>query len=484
MIRFVILAALTFSVACDGDLGGTADGAISDAATDSDSGATDSGATDSGANDSGIMDSGAIDSGRGDSGPSDGGVDGGVDGGRDSGVDLDFVPRTLRSAVTRVQPMTGIVLWENSHNGDPIKTSDAVQLEYAYFPPSSIVTARDTYDWRALDGFLDRIAGRSHQALVRFYYTYPGRETVVPAYIKALPDYDETVGTTEGMRTVFPDWSHPELRRAHRAFLEAFAARYDDDARVAFLQIGFGLWGEYHIYDGPNDIGEQFPSHAYQRELVRALDAAFTELSWSVSIDAGSSYYAPFATDAALRALRFGNFDDSFMHSEHHRYNRDMWRVFGHETRMLRAPHGGELSYYTTFDQRNVLNIAGIHGRTYEELSAQYNITYMIGNDQPRYQSTARIRDAGMANGYRFAITTFETSTNAANVTVRNNGAAPIYYDAYVAVNGVRSADTLKGLAPGASLTTRIGEGGASPTVTIECDRLVAGQSIQFDAEL
>ena len=51
-----------------------------------------------------------------------------------------------------------------------MKQSDAIALEYAYVRPSSIVTARDTYDWSGFDAFLDRIAGRGHQAVVRFYY--------------------------------------------------------------------------------------------------------------------------------------------------------------------------------------------------------------------------------------------------------------------------------------------------------------------------
>ena len=135
---------------------------------------------------------------------------------------------------------------------------------------------------------------------MRFYYVYPGEETAVPDYLKALPDYDETVGSTEGMRTVFPDWTHDELRRVHLQFYERFAARYDEDARIAFLQTGFGLWGEYHIYDGPRVIGETFPSEAFQAEFVRHLDAQFDTLHWSLSIDAAADEYSPFANDAAL----------------------------------------------------------------------------------------------------------------------------------------------------------------------------------------
>lgn len=391
---------------------------------------------------------------------------------------------SLSSTIDRVQPMTGIVLWEESWNPSAIKQSDALQLEYAYVPFDSIVVSRNTYDWSALDALLNRVAGREHQALIRIYMTYPGRPAAVPTYIEEETNYQQVSGIVEGMNTGFPDWSHPELERAYLSFYEAFAARYDNDARLAFLQVGFGLWGEYHIYQGPNEIGFQFPSKEFQRTFFTQLAEDFRELKVSISIDAGADYYSPFASSPELRALNIGNFDDSFMHEQHAGYNRDMWRVFEHQNRFARAPHGGELSYYSIFDQQNALNPQGIYGRTYESLSSDYNISYMIGNDQPSYHSIERIQEAGMSNGYRFRITAFSANQNRSAVSVTNEGIAPIYYDAFVAVNGVRSSRSLKGLLPGETIDISVAAGGETPTLTIECDRLVAGQSIQYLADL
>ncbi len=461
VLLFVLFGCSTAPAAEDASLGISSifDGAVVDGVT-SDGTLMDASAADVSATDGGAVDaSGALDAAA-------------------------FVPIPLRGEVTRVQPMTGIVLWEESWNDHTIKESDAVSLEYAYVQPSRIITGVDRYDWSGFEAFLDRIAGREHQALVRFYYTYPGRETAVPDYIKALPGYEETTGQVEGMRTHFPDWRSAELQRAHLGFFDAFAERYDDDPRIAFLQVGFGLWGEYHIYEGPRRLGREFPSKEFQRRFFDTLDGAFDTLHWSISIDAGDGTYSPMADDAALRARRFGNFDDSFMHANHDDYNESMWNLFEHGTRFLRAPHGGELSYYTDFDQRHVLDPEGTHGRSYESLAARFHISYMIGNDQPSYQSVARIQQAGMANGYRFAITPFEASGMQSLVRVENEGIAPIYYDAFVAVDGVRSDESLRGLGPGQSLELLIGAGGEDPGLTIECDRLVPGQRILFDAAL
>lgn len=259
---------------------------------------------------------------------------------------------------------------------------------------------------------------------------------------------------------------------------------YDDDPRIAFLQVGFGLWGEYHIYDGPREIGRTFPGHDFQRRFFTTLDGLLRELAWSVSIDAGDTTYSPLRDDAGLRALRFGLFDDSFMHAEHDGYNASMWRALDHTSRVARAPHGGELSYYTDFDQRNALRPEGIHGRTYEALSRTYGISYMIGNDQPAYHEVARLREAGMANGYRFRVTAFEANDVSVRVVVQNEGIAPIHYDTFVEVDGVRAPDSLRGLMPGEELETTWPVPAGPRVLSIACDRLVAGQTIEFDADL
>ena len=87
----------------------------------------------------------------------------------------------------------------------------------------------------------------------------------------------------------------------------------------------------------------------------------------------------------------------------------------------------------------------------------------MIANDQPKYRPIDRLRSAGLACGYRFQIAGFEAGANRSRVTVANRGVAPIYHDAYLAVNGVRSERSLKGLLPGASRTDEIASGGSSP---------------------
>ena len=89
-----------------------------------------------------------------------------------------------------------------------------------------------------------------------------------------------------------------------------------------------------------------------------------------------------------------------------------------------------------------------------------------------------------MLCGYRYEITDVRVKEDSTCVQIKNSGVAPIYYDAYVAVNGVRSEYSLKDLQPGQSRWVGIPAGSTDMEITIECDRLVSGQKIEFDADV
>ncbi|WP_058833906.1 hypothetical protein [Luteimonas abyssi] len=402
-----------------------------------------------------------------------------------------YVPVPLQATIDRVQPMTGIVLW-NDNVSALNALGDDVQLEFAYFKYSDVVQSPGTYDWSAVEARLASAAARGHPMILRFHDTYPGHTQVsIPAYVDAASDHTASYVQVEGQTTFVPDWRSATLRAFILEFYTRFAERYDLDPRIAFLQTGFGSYAEYHLWAGPLTLGHTFPSKAFQQQFLEHLDDAFVETSWSVSIDAASSTYSPFSAVPSLRQQRFGVFDDSFMHENHsatnQEYNRASWLFFG-DQRYLTSPAGGELNYYSDYDQANVLNLPnGAWGRSFESFVEQYRISYMIGNDQPLFQPLARIRQAAMATGYAFRITALSSNGECVELAVRNEGVAPIYYDAWPAVDGQRIGPSLKGLAPGAE---QAGAGcigphtGTALQVGIESDRLVPGQQIQFNASL
>ncbi len=389
----------------------------------------------------------------------------------------------LQSKITGVQPMTGIVLWTTNEFKE--KYADIFSLEFRYCGYNEVVDAEGRYDFSKIDEILDDVASRNHQAIIRFYFCYVGKETTVPDFIRNRPDYDETIGKSEGKKTHFCDWSNSALQEFTISFYSKIAAKYDNDPRLAFLQTGFGLWAEYHIYDGPREIGKTFPSKEFQASFLKHMDATFQNLPWSVSIDSSDSNYAPVEDNEELLALGFGVFDDSFLCKQHARENAIDWKILGLD-RWKQHPGGGEFSYYNARDQKNALAVSGPNGVSFEESAKKFHITYMIGNDQTRYQKKERIRQASMFAGYRFRVTKAVQIGGTLRLTVTNEGIAPIYRDAYFAAGKKRSTTSLKGLLPGENLVceiTSIGKEDLSQ-ITIQCDAILPSQKIEFAADL
>lgn len=389
---------------------------------------------------------------------------------------IEFENIYLDNTITKVQPMTGIVFWDDSNDNN----TDAISLEYSYMRFDDIIEDSADYNWDAVENKLNDIASRKHQAIFRFRYIYPGKTTTIPQYILDRADYTEVIAKSEGKDTHFADWTCVELKRFTLEFYTRFAERYDKDPRLAFIQVGFGLWAEYHIYSGPNKIGEQFPDKEFQEEFFHHLDANFIHTPWSISIDAADDYYTPFADKPELKDIRFGLFDDSFMHKSHGGYNTRSWNFFDRERYQI-SPAGGEFSYYSDYDQQHVLDYpGGPYGLPFEYYAEDFHISYMIGNDQPAYQTMERIKEASLAAGYKFKIASLKTATDTSVFEITNYGVAPIYHDAYIAINGNRCSESLKLLAPGDTKTFSLSTGAKDAEITIESDRLVDGQEIQF----
>ncbi len=411
--------------------------------------------------------------------------------------------------------MTGLVLWPDEAEERRKTYGETIQLEFSYCLPCKVVTgcAADgtiQYDWSWFDNLLADVASRGHQLVARFRYEYPsgtdvnGQKgtTAVPDYIKQRSDYHETYASNAGGDgpTYYADWSCEELRRFTLQFYTDFARRYAADNRLAFLEVGFGHWSEYHIYGTDLKLGTNFPSKDFQKQFFVHMSQVMTAIPWLVSIDAADDEYSPVVDNSELMALRFGLFDDSFMHKTHEigtsdGYNEECWNAIGQGSRWQTGVCGGEISYYSSKDQKNFLDPNGLYGHIWAEQAAKYHITFMIANDAPRggVATPERFRDGSMATGYRFAITRCETDGQSTRIRITNRGIAPIYRDAWVAVGAVRSEQSLSGLLPGQEMditidapieTTADGSPSADSDVQIVSDAILPTQSIEYEADI
>ena len=420
----------------------------------------------------------------------------------------EWQPQQLQRNITHPQPMTGLVLWPDEAEDRKATYGESITLEFSYCLPCKVVTGCDEdgniqYDWSWFEQLLDEVSARGHQLVARFRYEYPsgtdvdGRKgtTAVPAYIKQRSDYHETYASNPGGDgpTYYADWSNAELQRFTLQFYSDFCQRYAHDVRLAFLEVGFGHWAEYHIYGTTLQLGVNFPSKAYQKRFFEHMSQVADGLPWLVSIDASDDEYSPVVDDEEFMALTFGLFDDSFMHKDHEigskdGYNEECWNAIGQGTRWQTGVCGGEISYYKDSDQKNFLNPAGMYGHTWEEQAAKYHITFMIANDAPRgsYGKPARFREATMASGYRLAVKECATDGTSTRLLVTNEGIAPLYRDAWFAIGGVRSTTTLCGLLPGEEREVIIQ---ALPQtdgsdICVQSDAILPEQEIEFRADL
>ena len=309
----------------------------------------------------------------------------------------------LKRQITHPQPMTGLVLWPEQAAKRNSTYGKSIQLEFSYCLPCKVVKGCEEdgtieYDWSSFDKLLNEVASRGHQLVARFRYEYPsgtdvdGKKgtTAVPDYIKQRSDYNETYNedpSGDGP-TYYADWSNTELQRFTLQFYSDFAQRYAHDARIAFLEVGFGHWSEYHIYGTKVQLGVNFPSKTFQTKFFKHMKSIADGLPWLISIDASDDTYSPILANSTLMNISFGLFDDSFMHKTHEigtkdGYNEQCWNSIGKGTRWKKGVCGGEISYYSSSDQKNFLNPDGMYGHTWEEQAAKYHITFMIANDAP-----------------------------------------------------------------------------------------------------
>lgn len=411
----------------------------------------------------------------------------------------------LTRQITHVQPMTGLVLWPDEAKNRHDEYGQTIQLEFSYCLPCKVVKGCNDdgtiiYDWSWFDNLLADVASRGHQLICRFRYEYPSGmdvdrnpgTTAVPEYIKQRPDYHETYAKNPAGDgpTYYADWSNIELQRFTLQFYTDFAARYAHDPRLAFVEVGFGHWSEYHIYGTRLQLGINFPIKDFQKQFLEHLCNVMADIPWAISIDATDDEYSPIITDEKLMAIQFGLFDDSFMHKAHEigtsdGYNEECWNAIGRGIRWETGVCGGEISYYDSKDQHDFLNPDGLHGHTWEEQAAKYHITFMIANDalEGRFATPERFLEGSLATGYRFVVTDCETNGTSTRLTVTNKGIAPIYRDAWFAVGDVRSSVSLKGLLPGDELQIEIpaAPNADGSNIRIASDCILPGQTIEFE---
>lgn len=218
------------------------------------------------------------------------------------------------------------------------------------------------------------------------------------------------------------DFTSDEFDARLKRLMERLGALWDDDPRVAYVQMGiYGTWGEQHGTSVPEYVGEYF--HQY-----------FTNKNVEVRYSDGWEDFS------------FGQYNDSIANMR----TIDEWKTqeVGGETAFDYngfaitgyCPHE---SYTQDENTNNVANmLRNIHATyttwigeyTYRDKTEEHNgLNYYYPN-RTKINENAEIIQS--AFGYRFVITEFEYEKTiqpgddfAVQFKVKNEGSAPIYYN-------------------------------------------------------
>jgi hypothetical protein len=357
--------------------------------------------------------------GPNDAGGATGGADGGdrVDGGGEHAAPASVTVQLTETSEAFRNPMKGFrpsrYIPDATFKDYEYTSTYKHYIPYSALESSAADTAQKIKDWS--DASWGGLRARNLKVIPRVVIVYPG----TGEYWGDLP-HDGTPA----------EWATPELQARLVAFVAKLGQAWDDDPRVAAVEMGlWGKWGEHNIY--PDTVGgsDRIPA-GFQKALGDAFVAAFKKKKILVR-------YPNTFTDYA----NFGFYWDSFALPDDDNAGggagivaRDVWR-----SQMV----SGEVAY----DWGDQSKLGGSPNGT---LGSAANTDYVIGQIQRLHASSlgwiaeytpdggtisANAARAQKALGYRFVIKGATFSGNVSSggtmsvaLTVTNVGSAPFYY--------------------------------------------------------
>jgi len=305
-------------------------------------------------------------------------------------------------------------------------------MEWFYLPLSSVVTAPEAYDWTPVENQLTAIAGRGHQAVFRFYVDYPKHTTGIPEYLLTAGLRTFPYGDSDNLRSttpsVSPDYRDPRLIDCLVKFVRAFGAKYDGDARIAYLQVGlYGFWGEWHVHNHP--LRGEPEGWEIQQKDKDAILQAYVESFHRTLIEVRQ----PHVTNNKALLTNFGFHDDSLLKDTTGKEKWQFWpqmEEVGVTQSWQRRPMGGEI--YPQLQVGLWDAWPNKQGQDMSDVIKTTHATWMLDSDlfktAPTDQELANALRAERTMGYTFFCKEFAVTGTTVTMRVENQGVAPMYY--------------------------------------------------------
>ncbi len=154
------------------------------------------------------------------------------------------------------------------------------RLVHAYISWRELEPERGVFAWDELEAknFFDHWSSKGVQIVTRIMLDYPTDNPnliEIPDWLYEMIDGDGTWYQTSEIGSGFsPNYSNPILIAEHERMIKAFGERYNNDPRIAFIQLGsIGHWGEWHTWpNGSGEFPEEYVANQYMQHYVEALD--------------------------------------------------------------------------------------------------------------------------------------------------------------------------------------------------------------------
>ena len=313
--------------------------------------------------------------------------------------------------------------------------------------------AKGVYDWTELEKLLNALAehGMGYALRVLPYS---------PSYINADDTPEEAYDWTpsfvykagakkitatlqwNGYHATVPVWDDPVYLQAAKEFAKALAAKYDGDPRIEYIDIRtFGEWGEWHA---SHLDGSEMPSDAVKMDMLDYYASLFKKTLLVLPSNGSGDVYT--------HALELGitKRDDGFIgtpgrpDSLVRAYEANLPTIaenMAGYTTMLEYTDVVPGGYYKWTPKRWVDAITTAH-LTYYVLDQDSDCGYRF------YKDNKALADSmSKVIGYNFTVSQAELvtvagvkdTTNTLNITVKNIGVAPCFFDIYMVAEFVDS---------------------------------------------
>jgi len=321
-------------------------------------------------------------------------------------------------------PLKGFVPFHGDHGENAFPHS----LEWASLPLAAVMSGADEFRFEAeFEPILDAIAGRGHQAALRFVLDSPAHPTGVPAFLLEgglkMNAYEAHGGGLS------PDYSDESLLTALETFIAALGERYDGDPRIGYLTLGLlGFWGEWHTY--PH--AEWFPGPEIQRRILTAYTEAFSKTPLLMRIPQPDATEWPIGLhDDSFAYTTLGPVDWHFLPLIKAAGAEDLWRT---------QAIGGELRPEIQSVVRTALPAHDSGYQDFAECVKQTHASWLINHDLfDRAESlpteeNERALAAARSLGYELHVksASFPAAPKVGDrfelvITIENRGVAPFY---------------------------------------------------------